>query len=272
MKRLFRLLILVVILIVVGGIAFVSYVDGVARSAVEEAATESLGVKTTLADMNVGILDANCTLDGLRIANPEGFAGDDFLRMRQGHIDVNLSTLMDDVVEIPELTFDGVDLNVVLDGDRGNYDVILDRMKGDSAGTEGERRYIVRDLRIRDINVSATLSPLAAVSGSTGSLVKLKVPEIHLEDIGSESDGGVVLSQLGDVVVQALLAAISQGGLDLPRRLLDDLKSGLIQLPGFAELDVDLVGDVDKLLEESLGGAGKALDDATKKIGDLFGK
>lgn len=276
MKRIIRLLIILVIVLIVGAFVGARYVDGAARSAVESAATESLGVETTLEGMKIGILDSNCTMDGLRVANPEGFAGDTFLRMRQGHIDVNLGTLLDDTVEIPELTLDGIDVNIVLDGDRGNYDVILDNMAKDSDAEESSRKYIVRNLRIREVNVQATLSPLAAVTGSQGSLVKLTVPEIVLKDVGSGGKDGVALAQLGDTIVQAILGAVAKHGVGLPQRLLDDLKGGLVNLPGFAELELDVVGNVEKVLEQSLGGAvegaGKALDDASKKIGNMFGK
>lgn len=258
---------LIILALIVGGGILVArtVADGAVRKAVEQASTDSLGVTTTLESVRLGFFDADCAIGGLTIANPPGFTEQPFLTMREGHVAVTMGSLMDDVVEVPTLTLDGATINVEMRGDRANYDVLLDNIKRNADDGEG-RRFIIRELKIREVDVRASLSPLAEVTGTNGSLATIRIPEIVLRDVGSESDGGVLLSELGNLVVEALLAGAAQhGATALPKRLIEDLGGALQGLPGLENFEIEGIEGVGSALK-------KGVEDATKTLENLFGK
>ena len=94
------------------------------------------------------------------------------------------------------------------------------------------------------------------------------VPEITLNDVGSDSKNGMVLAQLSGTILKAILAAaVAKGGNIIPGDVLAELGGGLGKLtkvPGFA---VDLLGDVGS----TVGDVGKKAGEAGKEVGEKAG-
>ena len=84
MRKLIWLVIILVVLLAAGLIAAFFYIDSIAKQAVERGGTYALGVNTTLRKADVEVFSGAVTLNGLRVANPEGFAADHFLRLGEG--------------------------------------------------------------------------------------------------------------------------------------------------------------------------------------------
>ena len=130
MKKLFKIVIvLVVLLVIVVVVVALSMIDRIAKAGVEQGGTYALGVKTTLDDISVAIFAGQCGMEGLKVANPEGFDSDRFLGLNTGQVAVSLGSLMEDTVVVPTLTLTGIDLYLEKKGDKGNYDVILENLK-----------------------------------------------------------------------------------------------------------------------------------------------
>jgi hypothetical protein len=118
-----------VLLLIIGIFALFWYVDSLAQRGIQAGGTHALGVQTTVRSVDVGLFRGRVQLEGLQINNPPGFQGPTFLKLENGRTTVALSTLRQDVIRIPELHFQ--DLDVVLErrGDSANYQVILDNLE-----------------------------------------------------------------------------------------------------------------------------------------------
>lgn len=80
--RLVAAFVVLIVVVVVGGIAAVGMAaDSIARRGVEAGATYALGVDTKLAGANVGIMSGSFDMQGLRVANPQGFKSDTFMSL-----------------------------------------------------------------------------------------------------------------------------------------------------------------------------------------------
>ncbi|MCA9289779.1 MAG: hypothetical protein KDA25_01550 [Phycisphaerales bacterium] len=308
MKLLLKLVAVLVVLLIVAVVGAFFFIDAIAKSAIERGGTFALGVDTTLDRADVGVFDGRFAMSGLTVANPGGFSAPHFLRLGDGGVAVTLASLREDIIELPTLALGDLDVNIQQTGAKANYKVIVDHLKRFEGGGAGDpkpkpnpdadgARFIVRTVSIRDVKVHVDAAPKGLPTP-----VKLTIPisTIELRDIGTESDRGVLLGELADIIVKAVLAAvIEQGGDLLPATLLNDLSGALSQLSSLGDVGVEMVstmtaearqavetalgdvarqienvGDVGKAVQgvgDELGKIGKEGEKALKGVGDLIG-
>ncbi len=278
MKLIRRLAIILVVLVIVivAGVFF--YVDAIAKTAIEKGATYALGVKTTLQRANVGILSGDFKMSGLTVANPSGFDAAHFLKLGRGEVAVTLGSLRRDVVELPLLALDSLDLKLERKGGQSNYKVILDHLKQlESKGKQEPqaepakdgKQYVIREIVITNVNVEANLF------GVGGQLDKVHVPidEIRLTDVGSK---GLTTAQTTDLILKAVLAAVMKNSGDLPAELAKDLGIEMQGLSNLADMGIKstveqaqkAVGDLGKGIPGSSDALNKGIEEG---LGGLLG-
>jgi hypothetical protein len=192
--------------------------DALAERAIEQGATDALGVRTELRSLLLRPLSGRLSLRGLEIANPPGYAGTFLVVDRvQGRLDV--ATLRREVVEVEEITLRGVTLTLEETRAGSNYDAIvanLDGGKAAEADTEGP--FVrVRDLWVRDVT--------AQLRVASSPPLTLEVPEIHLRDLGGP--GGAGSGEITAEVVRAVLTAVATQAPGVPLALATRLLGGL---------------------------------------------
>lgn len=269
MSRLIRITLVAVgflaVILIIAVVGVFWYVDSLARRGVEAGGSYALGVDTTVRSVDVGLFRGTVAVDGLRIANPQGFEGPTFLTMEDGRTTIAIRTLRQEVVRIPTLHLSDVDVTLIRRADgSANYQAILDHIERlsrpdtpDRAPGEPERRLIINELILRDITIHADIAGpeiLTEVTGQRGGAITIPIPEIRLEDVGRTGEGvagsGVTLSELAAVIVEAILAAAIQHGGDLlPDDLLGDLRQRLAELGNLDRLTgtfEDLTGELER--------------------------
>ncbi len=239
----------------VGAGVVLYWIDHIAGVALARGATYALGVETRVDSVDIGVMSGEVTLSQLRVSNPEGFSESDFLSLADGRVSVSLGSLMEDEVTLPELRLTGLHMSLEKRKGRANYEAILDGLKrfesNESSGSvdpseeEAGKRFVVRKVIVEDVRVDVELLPLR------GPLTRLPVTieRIELSDIGSDTEGGVVLAELSGTLVKAILQAIlQQAGSVLPAEIAGELGAGLEALGGLAVGSVKVVGDVTVLV------------------------
>jgi len=272
MRTLRRILLVAVVLLLLAFFAGLMLLDRGAALAVEKGATHALAVPTEVGSVSIRPFRGSIGLAELSVANPEGFSAQPCLALGSGSMNVDLSSLMKDTVEVPSLELSGVHLRLEGRGMKTNYGALLDNLKRldggeagkpDGAPSESQKRFIVRELVIRDVLVEADYeldSPLGQVASSHTSV---SLPEIRLSNLGNGES--LDLAQLSAEIFRALIQAAASG-----------------QVSG---LSGDIVGDLKKSLEGFKSGAkdsggleqlGRDLEagtkDAVKGVKDLFKK
>ncbi|MEE8155003.1 MAG: hypothetical protein V3T53_08650 [Phycisphaerales bacterium] len=294
MKKLIKLVAVLLILLVLATVAVALYVDTIAKTAIERGATYALGVETTLGSADVGLLSGTFSMGGLTVANPAGFETPHFTHLQEGSVEVALGSLRKETVELPTLILSGLDIHLDKIEGKANYDVILENLSRFESGEDAEKeadgkKFVINEILIQRIVVHVQLLPIG------GDLTKLDVPidEIRLRNVGSDSDHSVLMSELTNVIIKAVLAAIVQkGGGLIPADVLGDLGQGLAGLESLTEMGVDIaatfggevqaiVGDFSHLAKpleslgpelgraaEGLGEITEGIDDAIKNVGE----
>ncbi len=287
-KALIGLVVVVGVLLIVTVIGIFVFVDSLAKQGIEKGTSYALAVPTTLQRADVGITTGSFDMEGLNVANPEGFDTPHFMNLDSAGVAVSFESLSKDVVELPSLTLDGIDVNLQKTGNGSNYGVILENLKrfeseGDDAASKDSegKKFIIKKVTITNIVVHAALLPI----GGDATKLDLKVPEIILTDVGSGADGGgVPMGKLAAIIVKAVFSAVVEkaGGL-LPADMLGDLTGGLGQLTSLGDMGIGMaaqaaeeLGDIAGQITDEVGdvaadaqkAAEGAVEDATDKAKD----
>ena len=280
MKRIKKIVAAVVVIIVVLIVAVFFWIDRLAKAGVEGGATYALGVDTQLDSMDVGVFSGSVAMADLNVANPTGFESPHFLQLGEGRVSVSLGTLMEDKVVLSELTLSGLNLNLVHHKGKANYKVILDNLKKfesgekkEAAEEEGGKRFVVQKVTVRDVHVEVEMLPI----GGALTRVPIIIDAIELENVGSDSDKGILLADLTNIILKAILTTVArQGGDLLPGDIAGELTAGLDQLKGLGDVSVQVVGKVTAQVAEQVTEAaekvgeevGKAVEETTEKVGE----
>lgn len=191
MKKLGKILLGLFALVVIAGAVFFLNIDNAVRKAVEYAGTEALGVNVSVGGVKLALSDKKAGMQGLTIANPEGFKGKQLLSVKD--ISVAIADVSENLVTIEEVVLDGLSVTYEMGPGGTNLKALEKNIakskkaleaKGDggaAAGAEGPE-VIIKRLKI----VNAELVP--AIAGLESFNKPLRLPEIVLKDIGSKSD------------------------------------------------------------------------------------
>jgi len=286
-----KLILLVVVLavLVIGALVFaVMRIDSIARRGVEVAGTRATGVATTLDNITISLFGGSVNLKGLELANPSGYDSEYFMNLGKGDAAVSLGTLMEDKVVVPKVHLDGIEVNLEKKGGKANYEVILENMKQEEKSAPPPdqapgKKFVIEELLITNVKVHAAMLPL----GGSLSKVEVEIPEIRLQNVGSDSDNGVLLQEVSSTVIKAVMMAIAKKGAGiLPDSIIGGLEGGLagledlsatgmqvagqaVETAGAVVKEITKVGEgVVKGAEEATKGVGKALED----VGGIFKK
>lgn len=209
-------------------------VDALARSALESVLSRTLGTETSVESLDLGILSGEMTLEGLRVANPEGFESPRFLTLRRARLTAGLGALFADTVDVHELTLEGMELTLEQRGTASNVRPILASVEEARArrAPEDEARFRIGEMVVREVTARVRLE--SGMGDGAGATVE--IPEIRLRDVGSGQGGAVALSELAALTVQVVLRGVVRESGGLPGSLGELLRGQVGSLPG--NLDV----------------------------------
>lgn len=291
-------IVFVVLLIVVVGVVFyvASNIDSIAETALEEGGTYAMGVPTEVESVSVSLMGGTLGINGMTIANPQGFESKYLMNFNEFGVGVETGSLFEDVVVVPEIKMDGLVVNLEKKDGKSNVDVItenIEKVTGPGAepkpgSDEPGKKVFVKKIVLTNI----TANVQAPIIGK----VTVNVPELTLNDVSSEE--GVEVSELIKRIWPAILAGIVNAGGESLGAFGKDLAGNVGKLAGaLGGKATELIGSAigpdgigkltelapelgDKLggLGEGLGkviggedGAGKVVDDIGKGLGGLLG-
>ncbi len=199
--------------------------DALAERVIERGASERLGVVTEIRSLLLRPISGILSLRGLSIENPPGYAGS-FLVVERTRADLDVTTLRREVIEVREISLDGVEVTLEQAHGGSNYDAIVSKLgEGTpSAGSAGPS-VRVRDVYVRNITAHLRLAPAPPLT--------VQIPEIHLQALGGP--GGASSGEITALVVRAILTSVATEVPGVPLALAGRLLRGL-GISGAAEL------------------------------------
>lgn len=237
----------IIVLVVVGIGAYVALNSGsLVKSALEEFGPQFLGVDVNVSEVNLELTQGSAQVKGLRLGNPEGYAGDDMMSLDETKVVLDTGAISETLVVMKQVLIDGATVNAIANGQRTNFQQLMDNLdsaagsadSGSSESSGPEMKFIID--RFDFTNAKASLS-----SDLLGDL-SLNIPDIHLEDIGRKSNGATA-AEIAQQILKPISAAISS----------EAVNQGL---------DIDGVkANVTEKITEKLGSGLKGLTDRLKQ-------
>ena len=122
------IVVLVLLILVVGAVFYVaSNIDSLAETALEEGGTYAMGVPTQVDSVSVSLMGGTLGINGMTIANPEGFASENLMNFNEFGVGVETGSLFEDVIVVPEIKMDGLVVNLEKRKDgKSNVDIITE--------------------------------------------------------------------------------------------------------------------------------------------------
>lgn len=292
MKFIFKTFIALFVLVVIAIGAGVYYIDSIAKKAIEYGGTEALGVTTSLDSIDIAFLDGRTSMQNLSIANPEGFELQKLMQLGKGTLAINLQSLTQDTIVIPEISFSDLTLNIEQKDRSSNIKSLMDSMAAkkirktpqepsqDKSAAQGAKQFIIERVVLNNIKVNARVTAMNNLLTETS----VTIPSIQLRDIGKSSDGLPMEAIIRELVNAILNASINNSGalsssltgiLQGKAINIDNLKQNLsdqVQQKAGAEIDKakqNLLKDT-KLPEGSNDLLKQQTDDAVNKLKGMF--
>lgn len=255
-------LLAIAILIVIVVLAVGLFADKALDVAIESAGTKALNVGVSVSEVDLSILRGKLGIRNLVINNPPGYQHDKLLELGQGRVTVDTKSLLSDIVNIEDITLDG--MNVVLEqrGISGNnlQDIIKELPAKDEQQAEpGGKKLHIDSLEITNVEVSVKLLP---IPGKVDTLT-IKLAPIRMTDLGSEDDLDTIT--LSRKILLAIAGGIAEQGAGL---LPDEMFGSLVSELGRLEALPDVLLQTGGRLLGIGAGAGKGATDAGRAVGE----
>lgn len=230
MKKVLKALRIVLLAILVLAIAALVVIDLFAERAVkigiEAAATKTLNVGVSIDEVELSIMGGKLGIKNLSINNPTGYQHEKLLELKDGEIQVEVRSLLSDVVNIREIKLDGI--NFVLE-QKGLSNNLQDIIKTISARSKAKdepkkvgKKLHIDNLEITNVEVKVKLLPVPGKITTIG----LKLSPIKMTDLGS--DNKLDTAALTGKILLALADGVAKQGVGvLPKEILDPMKSTL---------------------------------------------
>lgn len=186
---------------------------------IETGTKQAFGTDTSVKAMKVDLLAERMDIDGFAVDNPIGYDIERFMQLESGHALVSLESLIEDTVDVREISVTGMNLYLEQKGSRANFKEILEEMAKRNLGRQAtavghaadsdqgllsklhlpdlhSTRFVVRQLHIGEGKVH--------IKTAAGEAKSKPLPAITLTDVGADS-GGVTLAELSNIVTRAMV-------------------------------------------------------------------
>ncbi|ARN76148.1 AsmA family protein [Oceanicoccus sagamiensis] len=263
----------VMVLIIAAGIFYVANnINGIVQEAVVKVGSKALKTSVTLAAVDIQLLSSRAELTGLVIANPQGFKAPNLFEMDTIVVDLDIMSMLDNVVNVQEITIDGARVTAEQKGTSTNVQALLKGLDSGSsaaapapapapeAGDSAADDILIKVGQFNFINSATQL-----VTEQWGETA-VKLPAIRVANIGGEA--GVPPEALAGAIVRPLLKQLNQALKDRLQDLLEDEAKAQAKAK-LKEKEDELKNKLDKKLEQELG---DDKDDTVDAIKSLFSK
>ena len=233
-----------VVLVVGAAVAYIALNSGeLMKRAVESAGSEIFGATVSVDSVSLSIGEGSGEIRGLQIGNPAGFSGEYAMRFDQIKLVLAPDEISEQELVVNRVIIDGADIAVVVQGQRSNLQALMDNVENSTEPSTGapEPNVIIEQFDFTNARASLRSDILGEA--------ELDVPDVHLTDVGRESDGVTATEAAGQLlrpIAQAITEQLLAKGLGT-----DDLKA-----------------EAERRLREK---AGEELGSELKSIAERFG-
>ena len=262
-KIVVTILVVLLALILAAVIVFKLFGNQLLRSGIIVGAEKALQVSVRLDSVDLKVLAGKADLKNMEVDNPEGYQHPTFLKLGHAYMDLNVSSLTSDTIEMNMVQLENINLVIEQKGKTNNLKEILNNLPQSKPtepqpepkpAEEGASKNVrIKVLEINNIEVKAKLLPIPGRADT----VTLKIKPIRLENLGT--DEKIDFAGVTAKILKAISKGIAKQGADvLPTDMIDSIG--------------DELGKQGEALLKGSQDIGKSATDAIKDLGGLFKK
>jgi uncharacterized protein involved in outer membrane biogenesis len=253
-KIIVRILIVAVVLIVAGFIVVGMFLDSIIKKGVETAGPAITKTDVRLDGVSLSVFSGKGSIKGLFVGNPAGYKTASAIQVGEATVRVKPGSLMSNKIVVESVSINAPDITIEGGLKDNNLTKILENVQSFSGATTTNASQTGAQKPAQKIQVNDLLITGGRVNVSLGLLggksVTVPLPEIHLTDLGKNSDG-ITPAELAQTVMRSII----EGALSGATKAVSNIGGG--------------VTDAAKSLGE---GATGGVEKITKGIGGLFKK
>lgn len=226
MKKILVAVALVVAMAGVGVYVLYANLGSLIKAAIEKYGTEATQAQVRVDSVTLSATSGSGAISGLVIGNPAGFSMPSAFELGTISIQVDIATLTQNPVTIKEIVIAAPKVTYERGANTGNLETIRDNVgryagggaagsapsrQGGASGDGEARKVIIENLYVRDGQIAVSATALQ------GRALNVRLPAIHLRDIGKDR-GGAGPAEVAQRVVGAIADQAAKAGLaDLNR-------------------------------------------------------
>jgi hypothetical protein len=198
------------ILIGAGFLAATFTIDSIVSSNIEQIGSEMTGTPVTVDGVSISPFSGSGTIQGFRVANPDGYSEDYALELEDFSIELEPFSLFSDEVVVNQITIRGASVYVEQKLPENNIREIMNHLNSLPDGEASDTRLVIEHFVLE--NGSADL--YTQLGGERSASVNFS--RIELRDLGraggQETVEAVIKQIAAEVSEESLRASIESGG------------------------------------------------------------
>src|SRR5713226_10267607 len=217
MKTLLKIGVIGVLLIVVALVVISSSLSSIIKAGVETVGPKITGTTMKLDGMDLSLFSGQGRLKGLVVGNPQGFQAERAFKLAVAKVKVDLKPALSDKLVIEEILIDGPEITYEAGPSGSNIGKIQQNVaafgKSVAPKDAAESKSPKKDPTQKKVQINHFIVKNGQVNLSAsmlkGKALTVRLPDLHLRDIGKES-GGVAVQQAAAEVLMAINKSVVQ--------------------------------------------------------------
>ncbi|ANO50145.1 DUF748 domain-containing protein [Woeseia oceani] len=230
-SRKLLMIVLAILLVIGGGLLYLStQLNSIVAGLIESQGSAVAGSPVRVSGVAINLGEANASISGLSVANPDGFGGGHAIDLGSFSVRIDPASVTTDTIVLKEVTVSDAQMTLLQRGTGSNLQSLLNQLQsssdsGSAAADSGAGKKLIIDrFTLKGARATVSVPDLQEER-------EISLPDIVLTDIGRASNGataGAVARQVLEPVLQkALSTAAAQS---LKERASDELNAAKDQL------------------------------------------
>lgn len=203
--------------------------DYIVKSSIETTASDILQTSVTVGSVSISPISGEGSIEDIRIANPEGYEGDEALTIGSVQIEIEPFSILSDTVHVRLLNVQSLAISYQQRLTGGNLTELLNNARSYSGPTESEseKEMIIDRFLMENTNltVSTTIENIETI--------EVELPRVEQTDIGRRGESGI--SGTVRLILERILQEAAEEGL---KRVLEEGGQNLLDRAGNALKDL----------------------------------
>jgi AsmA family len=223
MTTLLKVSVIAVLLLVVALTMVGVYLNSMIKAGVEAVGPKITGTTVKLNAVDLSLFSGQGRLKGLVVGNPPSFQAASAFKLADAKVKVDLKSALSDKLIIEEILIDGPEITYEAGQSGSNIGKIQQNVaafgKSVAPTDAAESKSQKQDPTQKKVQINHFILKNAQVNASVsmlkGKALTIRLPDIHLRDIGKESGGVTVQKAAAEVLVainKSVVQAIASSG------------------------------------------------------------